>query len=291
MKAIPLALLDHIIPCNRYDPALYITLRCAQYSIGSVPRVIAPQLLAINGAVISRPGVDALWIDPDLQESNARSVALEATLRQLDYKPIQELWSGEYFDIAPHFGSTPLFWIERCAITLLGLPGYGVHLNGVVVRPDGGTDMWIARRSQHDSLFGNQLDNIAAGGIGRGYGVRETLVKEAWEEAGISAEMMQAAYPVGMVTYRMGSEIGLRNEGLFIYDIQLPFDFEPINQDGEVASFERWPLEKVIENLANHLDFKFNASLVVIDYLLRNGILQPETIPDYEALIRGLRSA
>lgn len=68
------------------------------------------------------------------------------------------------------------------------------------------------------------------------------MVKECWEEAGIPAELSAAAaVPVGFVSYVSLSEEGLKPDVLFCYDLQLPADFVPQPQDGEVRLFD-WGL-------------------------------------------------
>lgn len=36
-------------------------------------------------------------------------------------------------------------------------------------------------------------------------------------------------------------------------------------------------------------DFKFNVNLVIIDFLIRHGLLRPDDEPDYVAIVHGLR--
>ena len=38
-------------------------------------------------------------------------------------------------------------------------------------------------------------------------------------------------------------------------------------------------------------DFKFNCALVVIDFLIRHGLLTPDDEPDYLRLVSGLHAA
>lgn len=279
--------IDHIRRCNAHDPRRFVSLRCGGQAIGFVNRDLVQRLTDLKGAFV--PMGDDLQIDPDLADADSRSTALDATLRRLDLEKFQEYWSGEEFSVAPRFGEAPLFRVERAALPMLGLPAFGVHVNGLVRRPDGGLDMWIARRAGGGRQFAGQLDQIVAGGLSHGYGAFDTLVKEAEEEAGMPPDLARTARPAGIVSYRMEMWGGLRNEGLFCYDIDLPADFEPRNLDGEVDGFELWPIERVVENVRNRFDFKFNCPLVVIDLLLRAGYIDPDDEPDYVDLVEGLR--
>ena len=61
----------------------------------------------------------------------------------------------------------------------------------------------------------------------------------------------------------------------------------PHNTDGEIESFHLMPIDEVARIVAETQDFKFNCNLVVIDFLVRHGILDPSQ-PDYLAIVRGL---
>jgi hypothetical protein len=82
---------------------------------------------------------------------------------------------------------------------------------------------------------------------------------------------------------------GLRNDVLFVYDLELPADVTPVNSDGEIEEFFLWPIEQVMRRVAETDDFKFNVGPVIIDFLLRHGFLDPET-PDYLEILMGLRN-
>jgi 8-oxo-dGTP pyrophosphatase MutT (NUDIX family) len=73
-----------------------------------------------------------------------------------------------------------------------------------------------------------------------GLSCADNVVKECWEEAGVPAELAAAAVPVGCVSYVSMSEEGLKPDVLFCYDLQLPQDFVPQPQDGEVRGTPEW---------------------------------------------------
>jgi hypothetical protein len=47
-------------------------------------------------------------------------------------------------------------------------------------------------------------------------------------------------------------------------------------------------MDQVIERVRETDDFKPNCSLVIIDFLVRRGLIDPES-PDYLAIVNGLR--
>lgn len=81
-------------------------------------------------------------------------------------------------------------------------------------------------------------------------------------------------------------------------DLELPADFVPVPQDGEVSEFFRLPLHKVAQLVAQGRPdsssgssdvFKDNCNLVIVDFLLRHGMLTPD-MPGYLDVLRGLRA-
>ncbi|MEL0110861.1 MAG: hypothetical protein VW835_03930 [Rickettsiales bacterium] len=71
--------------------------------------------------------------------------------------------------------------------------------------------------------------------------------------------------------------------------MELPASFEPVAADGEVGEFMLWPIEKVAKTVRETAEFKFNCNLVIIDFLIRQGVLNPDTEPDYGEICAGLR--
>ena len=64
----------------------------------------------------------------------------------------------------------------------------------------------------------------------------------------------------------------------------------PVAADGEVDEFMLWPLEQVAETVRETSEFKFNCNLVILDFLVRHGFLDPDTEPDYTEICRGLHA-
>lgn len=58
-------------------------------------------------------------------------------------------WRDELVSVTSSFGTPPLFNMERAAYPLMGIAGYGVHINGFVKDPaaPGGLKLWVATRS------------------------------------------------------------------------------------------------------------------------------------------------
>ena len=132
-----------------------------------------------------------------------------------------------------------------------------------------------------------RADDLVAGGIGNDYGVRETLLKEGEEEASIPRSLMSRAISAGAVSYRMETRLGIRDDVLFVYDLEMPADFVPNNRDGEIVHFELMPASAVLERIRTTSDFKFNVNLVILDFAVRHGLLRPND-PEYLDVATGL---
>lgn len=280
-----MSFLDHIHACNDHDLGRYLPFHASGQRIGWVERRFAETLGEFGDTlIVSRSDVA---LNPRLQGFDARTEAMAAVARALHDQGRVPGWHGEEVAVAPRFGAAPLFKLERSAAPLFGVTVLGVHVNGLV-RGREGLKMWIGRRSPNKPSYPGMLDNLCAGGIIYGHGVRETLIKEAGEEASIPKAVAARAVPTGAITYRCERDGGLRPDILFVYDLELPPDFVPAPGDDEIESFTLRPIDKVIQTVRDSFDFKFNCNLVIIDFLVRHGYITPDE-PDYMAIVSGLR--
>ena len=72
------------------------------------------------------------------------------------------------------------------------------------------------------------------------------------------------------------------------FDLELPGDFTPQANDGEVEAFELWPVRRVFETVRDSNQFKYNCNLVLIDFFVRHGLLGADD-PDFVTIVAGLR--
>ena len=56
-------------------------------------------------------------------------------------------------------------------------------------------------------------------------------------------------------------------------NFELPEDFRPVNQDGEVAEFRLLPVAEVLRLLGEAADLTLDASLVMLSFMARHGYL------------------
>ncbi|KAG7224289.1 hypothetical protein INR49_000532 [Caranx melampygus] len=257
--------------------------------VGWIPPHVA-SLLGRYPDVFSPPHGGAVSLCRSLDSYGKRSEAVDAVLqalRQEESLTCLRGWRDEKYSVMPKFSDPPLMWMERAATSLFGVKRYGVHLNGYTVSSSGEVSMWLARRSPHKQTYPGLLDNVAAGGLAAGVGIKHTLVKECQEEACIPAAIAERARPVTTVSYTYEDEEGVFPECQFVFDLELPLDFKPRVGDGEVQEFYLLPIDKVKE-LVSTDDFKPNCAMVVLDFLIRHSFIEPDTEPCYQEFVAGL---
>ncbi len=281
-----MSFVDRVRACSVFDPSLYKPFLVDGFRVGLVKPLFADHLRAFPKTFVVSD--DSVTLSPRLSDFHKRTSAVGAALRELADNGLFGGWRDEPFPVATSPASPILFNMERAAIPWFGIRGYGVHLNGTVGGP-GARHMWVGRRSMDRPRSPGKLDQLVAGGQPAGLSLRDNLVKECGEEASISPDLAGRAVSVGALNYITETEEGLRRDVLYVYDLELPRDFEPRNTDGEIDTFYLWPIERVLETVRDTDDFKFNCSLVVIDFLIRHGLIEPDH-PEYLDLIHGLRS-
>jgi len=277
--------LERIRACAVFHPDCYLPFLVAGEQIGQVRVDFAGELKRFDS--VFKVSVDKIELGRSLKSAESRTEAMAQVLAQLRSEDYFPGWRDELYPVTTTFGALSLFDMERAAVPLFGVRGYGVHINGFV--KDGDTlRMWIGRRSMNKPTGPGKLDQMVAGGQPAGISIRDNLVKEGAEEAGIPAELACKAISVGTVSYRTEREEGLRHDILYSFDLRLPNDFKPENTDGEVSDFYLHPIGQVAEMIRETDEFKFNSALVIIDFLVRHGIIDADD-PDYTEIISGLR--
>uniref|UniRef100_A0A3B4TAI9 Thiamin pyrophosphokinase 2 n=1 Tax=Seriola dumerili TaxID=41447 RepID=A0A3B4TAI9_SERDU len=257
--------------------------------VGWIPPDVA-SLLTRYPEVFSPPQGGAVSLCRSLDSYGKRSEAVDAvlqTLRQDSSLTCLRGWRDEQCDVMFSQCQCCMSRLSCCTTGLFGVKRYGVHINGYTVSDSGEVSMWLARRSPHKQTYPGLLDNVAAGGLAAGVGIKHTLVKECQEEACIPAAIAEKAHPVTTVSYTYEDEEGVFAESQFVFDLELPLEFKPKVGDGEVQDFYLLPIDKVKELLSTD-DFKPNSAMVVLDFLIRHSFIEPDTEPCYQEFVAGL---
>lgn len=278
-------LLRWVQRCHNYQLNQFRPFYVAGYKVGWIrPEDLplfeqSPELFAVESERVVLLG--------EPSSPKERSAQLDAVLRQWRDQGHITGWRDEHYLISNDEG-TPLFSVERSATALLGVLNLGVHLNGFVKRTDG-IWLWMARRARDRPRYPGKLDQMVAGGMTAYQSPQQVMKRECQEEAGVPMTLAETLKSVGLVTLCHHNSKGqLRREILYTYDLELPETFQPCNQDGEVEEFQLMPIAEVVRLVAETDEIKTNCNLVVLDFLVRHGVLHADQAY-YAELVEGLR--
>ena len=182
----------------------------------------------------------------------------------------------EYFPVFKSFKSKPLLKVQRVIGPFFGFQFFGVHLNGFL-KKNNKYFMWVGRRTKKGN-FPNDLDQIAAGGLPFNVTIKKNLIKESYEEANINKTLILKSKYDGTISYRVETKLGMSRHILFCYNLELPMNFIPKNNDGEITNFYLWPIQKILKIIKQSRKFKFDCSLVIILFALNKKIIQIKKI-------------
>ena len=291
------------VDCDAILPAIVARLSAA-LDVAAPPRV----RLVVDGVALGRLDgaraarlaafrdvfdvrADRVTFVAALRDAASRTAAIAQVAQALRHDGALAAWRDERYAVATTFDAPPAFTLERGAARWFGMRTYAAHVNGHV-DAGGEASLWFARRSATKAVDPGMLDNLVGGGIAAGERVADTVIREAWEEAGIPAPLAARARPCGAVRVHRTVDDGWQDETVFVHDLALPPDFVPAPQDGEALDHRRVPLVAAATLLAQASgpdQVTVDASLVALDFLLRHGAFGADA-PRYAeaAALRGL---
>lgn len=261
---------------RRHDEALRVPFEIdtphGALRVGSVARAHLQALACWQPWLQAYPQAhpQALRLACPAHERSTRLAEANTALREARLIPG---WRDETYAIVTALGAEPLALIERAASRFWGTLTLGAHCNAYVAGPHGQpTHLWIARRSFTKPTDPGLLDNLIGGGVPHGQTPFEALVREGWEEAGLAPDVVAAATPGRVVHLYRDIPEGLQHEHLHVFDLQLPADTVPCNQDGEVAELWLASIDEALA-LAGGSEMTVDASLATLDFALRHDLL------------------
>ena len=127
------------------------------------------------------------------------------------------------------------------------------------------------------------------GGLSAGLSVLATAVKELEEEAGCLLHSPTSLVTCGAVSFFNKSEDGLHPQTEFVYDLRLPQDFKPVNQDGEVDDFVLVSPQQLLDLIQSE-SYKTTSIPVALDWLIRHGVVNSETEDDLPDILEEIHS-
>ncbi|CZR61947.1 related to thiamin pyrophosphokinase-related protein [Phialocephala subalpina] len=204
----------------------------------------------------SLPWTLTLTADDDVATRTSALAKKLSVIRAANKFEVLKGWRDELKDVYGSKGEL-IFSVERSAVPLLGVVGYGVYLTALARDSEGQLKIWIAHRSKTKSTYLGLLEVVISGGISAGEKPYDTVLRELMEEASLLGELLRS-----------------RAEAHYVYDYKLPHDVVPKLND-EVESFQH----EVREGLQRN-EFKPGLAHVILYFLIRHGIVTEENDPD-----------
>ncbi len=186
---------------------------------------------------------------------------------------VTHFWRDEQLGVVSAEG-TLLGSVERGAVRPLGIVTHAVHLVG---RTENG-GMWVQQRALDKANDPGQWDTLMGGMIGVNDSLHSALARETQEEAGLRLDQLRELIQRGRVhisrptddddatgapgSARVTTGIGYMVEVIDWFDGVVPDAVMPVNQDGEVAQFQRLDVLELVARLHDNA-FTLEASLVL----------------------------
>lgn len=276
--------LYEVRPCNPDD---YVAFIVDGLRVGLILPPFVEQLRAYPD--VFQVGESKVVLSPSLLGHEKRTQAVAVCLEGLRDKGCVPGWRGEMYPVSTGFQSPSLFHMERAASVLFGIRIYAVNLSGFVRNGDN-VSVWVAKRSMTKETSPGKLDLIVSGGQPADITLRDNLIKECSEEANIPEALAQEARSVGGISFRTERPEGILQYLQFNFDLELPNTFTPQNTDGEVEEFTLWPVQSLLERIETTDDFAYDSALVIVDFMIRHGVIEADH-PSYSELLHGLRAS
>lgn len=276
--------LDKVNRCNRWQPSRFAPFTVAGTQVGW----LTPERVAVltKHAKVFVPAHGGVALHPSLKTPRARTQAIKDVAPTLIASGHFPKLRKEMYAVKNRWSETEHFRIDRGLVGAFGVRAYGVHVNGYVEKRDG-LHLWIGTRATDKMVEPGKLDNMVAGGQPAGLSLIKNVIKECEEEASIGARRASTARPASVITYACERDGGLKADTIFCFDLEMPARERPKPSE-EIASYQLMPVTEALRVVRSTDRFKFNVSLVIIDFAIRRGLITPEKEKDFEAIVSGL---
>jgi 8-oxo-dGTP pyrophosphatase MutT (NUDIX family) len=223
-------------------------------AIGSIEPALAQRMVADGLPIVATPDGWCVAGTP-LNDAFARiAVWLRA-------QGLASAWRNELLNVNDASGA-PVAVIERAAVRPLAITTHAVHLVGWAEQ--GG--VWVQQRAFDKATDPGQWDTLMGGLVSADEDIAATLARETWEEAGLRIAELRELAPCGSLTVRRPLSNGYMIEHIHVHAAVIPAGLTPLNQDGEVAAFERLSVDDLHERLRSGA-FTLEAALILAEAL------------------------
>lgn len=285
IKQVDNAPYPHESNYTKFHQGLYTLIsHDGQFQLGYLTKPIVNLMTLESDVFTTDDESKTVQLNPALSDSDLRTSKLNklaAKWKDNDELDLKHGWRNEQYTIYDT-NHKEYFRLERSACPWFGVVMYGVHINGYVKTANGEIKMWVPKRSLTKQTYPGKLDNTVAGGLGYPYGIMETCYKECWEEAGLEESYTKDRLTnVGVISYLYQFDKStVQPEVEYIFDLDMSDGKIPHPVDNESMDFQLLSIEEIICKLKDD-EFKHNCSSVVIDFLIRHGIITSSNESDY----------
>jgi 8-oxo-dGTP pyrophosphatase MutT (NUDIX family) len=215
---------------------------------------------------------DVLSVNP-VCGKEAPAVLDEMALLLRDAKRLGK-WRNEKLRVTSPDG-TILGFVERAAARALGIKTFAVHLMLYC-----GDSVWVQQRALDKATDPGMWDTCVGGLVAGDESFELSLERECMEEAGVDLPALRRQGAVlergKTISVRRNLRTGEAYEGymyedLLVWDLNVGTSFKPKNNDGEVAQFGLWPVDKLLAELAAG-SLTLEAMLMCAESLQRRGV-------------------
>jgi len=280
-----MSFLDRIIESNQARFDAFLPLRVERWQVGWIHRDIVPIVIDSSPRFADDP--DAIWFCAAPDDSRGRTEAVAAAVAGLTRRGLV-MPQGEKLGVAVRLGTAPLFELDRGAARRFGVRTYAVHVNGYV-RRNGKLFVWLRRPAQGGVARGGHWANMVDHVVPAGHSLEDVLVRRGAEQAGLPQELAAEGQAAGAISCVRECSDGLAPNTAFVFDLEVDPSFEPIPADGQMHHFALWPVDELRGLVSETRYIEPNSALVIIDFLVRHGMIAPSE-PDYLELVYRLRS-
>ena len=269
-----MSFLQRIKDCNTYNESNFLKFFINTCHIGFIKKK--------NLKIIKKfpdfffIGKSKVYLKKEINNFKKRTQVFNKVFNFLVKEKLISSKHREYFSVFKSVKSKPLLKVQRLLGPFFGFQFFGVHLNGYL-KKNKKYFMWIGKRSKKGN-FPNDFDQVAAGGLPFNIDVKKNLIKESREEANINKKLVLKSKYQGTISYRVETNLGLSRYILYCYNLELPNDFIPKNNDGEIVDFYLWPIKKILKIIKETRKFKFDCALVIILFALNLKIIESKKI-------------
>lgn len=222
-------------------------------TIGSIERALAQRLA---GAGLPLGASSGAW-----HLTGAADASLAELAQWLHAQGLGGRWRDELLPVTDEAGQAVAV-VERGAVRPLGIKTHAVHMVGRT--PEGA--VWVQQRALDKATDPGLWDTMVGGLISADESILQTLERETWEEAGLHVSALQAVVGFGQVTVQRPVIEGYMVERIHMFEAVVPAGLTPVNQDGEVARFERVDRATLRCRMQRDL-FTLEAALILLRWL------------------------